>query len=127
MAMECPYKPGNPAALQQQSSIKEDAIEPIPQPPTHWFTRNLPEMNPSFPISSLWRLAAIYGDIYKLDLVTRQQILVSSHELVNEVMDESRFQKSPTGPLKELRALLGDGLFSAYGHEEVRSSGECDP
>ncbi|KAI0444421.1 cytochrome P450 [Xylaria telfairii] len=116
--MECPYKPGNSAAMQQEHGIKENAIVPIPQPPTHWFTRNLPEMDPSFPLSSIWRLAAVYGDIFKLDLVSRRNVVVSSHELVNEVMDESRFKKSPTGPLKELRALLGDGLFSAYGHEE---------
>ncbi|TGJ85736.1 hypothetical protein E0Z10_g3030 [Xylaria hypoxylon] len=117
--MECPYKPGGSAATQQQQhSVNENAIVPIPQPPTHWFTRNLPEMDPSFPISSLWRLAAVYGDIFKLDLVTRQAVVISSHELINEVMDESRFRKNPTGPLTELRALLGDGLFTAYWNEE---------
>lgn len=119
--MECPYKPGNSAAMQQGHGIKENEIVPIPQPPTHWFTRNLPEMDPSFPLLSILRLAAVYGDIFKLDLVSRRSVVISSYELVNEVMDESRFKKSPTGPLKELRALLGDGLFSAYGHEEVRS------
>lgn len=117
--MECPYKPGDQAAAQQQHSTDENATVPIPQPPTHWFTRNLPEMNPAFPVSSFWRLAPIYGDIFKLDLITRQTIVISSWELVNEVMNESRFEKSTTGPLKELRVLLGDGLFSAYGSEEV--------
>ncbi|KAJ2988204.1 hypothetical protein NUW58_g4103 [Xylaria curta] len=116
--MACPYKPDNAAAAQQEHGIDEKAIVPIPQPPAHWFIRNLPEMDPSFPVSSLWRLQAIYGDIFKLDLVNRQTVVISSHELFNEVMDESRFVKSPTGPLKELRALLGDGLFTAYGHEE---------
>ncbi|KAI0869752.1 cytochrome P450 [Hypoxylon argillaceum] len=116
--MECPYKPGDQAAAQQQHSTDENATVPIPQPPTHWFTRNLPEMNPAFPVSSFWRLAPIYGDIFKLDLITRQTIVISSWELVNEVMNESRFEKSTTGPLKELRVLLGDGLFSAYGSEE---------
>ncbi|RYC58691.1 hypothetical protein CHU98_g7518 [Xylaria longipes] len=116
--MECPYKPGNSAASQQEHSVNENEIVPIPQPPTHWFTRNLPEMEPSFPLSSFWRLAAVFGDIYKLDLISYRIVVVSSYELVNEAMDVSRFQKSPTGGLKELRALLGDGLFSAYGHEE---------
>ncbi|KAI0451948.1 hypothetical protein F5B21DRAFT_506720 [Xylaria acuta] len=117
--MECPYKPGDSAATQQEHSINENRILPIPQPPTHWLIRNLPEMDPPFPLSSIWRLAAVFGDIFKLDLVSRQMVVVSSYELFNEVMDESRFQKSPTGGLKELRALLGDGLFSVYGHEEV--------
>ncbi|KAI1108826.1 cytochrome P450 [Nemania sp. NC0429] len=115
--MECPYKPGNSVATQPAHSANGDANLPIPQPPTHLFTRNLPEMDPSFPVSSLWRLAAIYGDVFKLDLVTSQRVVVSSHELFSEVMDESRFQKSPSGGLKELRVLLGDGLFSAYPHE----------
>ncbi|KAI0427039.1 cytochrome P450 [Xylaria sp. FL1042] len=117
--MECPYKPGSQSAPQQKhDNINEDAIMPIPQPPTHWFTRNLPDMDPSFPLSSYWRLAAIYGDIFKLDLVTRTAVVLSSYELINEVMDESRFRKQPSGPLRELRALLGDGLFTAFWDEE---------
>ncbi|KAI0535776.1 cytochrome P450 [Xylaria digitata] len=115
--MECPYKPGGSAVTQQGHSVNEGAIVPIPQPPLHWFTRNLPEMDPSFPVSAFWRLAAIYGDIFKLDLVARKAVVISSYELINEVMDESRFRKNPTGPLKELRALLGDGLFTAYWNE----------
>ncbi|KAI1361816.1 cytochrome P450 [Xylaria arbuscula] len=114
--MTCPYKPGSPAGAPR--NIGEDAIVPIPQPPTHWFTGNLAEMDASFPASSFWRLAAIYGDIFKLDLVVRQAVVVSSYELVNEVMDETRFRKKPTGPLKELRGLLGDGLFTAFWEEE---------
>ncbi|KAJ3570152.1 hypothetical protein NPX13_g5828 [Xylaria arbuscula] len=114
--MTCPYKPGSPEAAPR--NIREDAIVPIPQPPTHWFTGNLAEMDASFPASSFWRLAAIYGDIFKLDLVVRQAVVVSSYELVNEVLDETRFRKKPTGPLKELRGLLGDGLFTAYWEEE---------
>ncbi|RWA11113.1 hypothetical protein EKO27_g3987 [Xylaria grammica] len=116
--MECPYKPGGSAGAQQQHGINETSTVPIPQPPTHWFTRNLPEMDPSFPVASLWRLAAVYGDIFKLDLVARQAVVVSSYELINEIMDQSRFRKNPSGPLKELRALLGDGLFTAYWDEE---------
>ncbi|KAI0855196.1 cytochrome P450 [Xylaria cubensis] len=116
--MECPYKPNSSAATQQEHGIKEDEIIPIPQPPAHWFIGNLPEMDPSFPLSSIWRLADEFGDIYKLNLVSRQNVFVSSYELSNELMDESRFQKSPTGGTKELRALLGDGLFTAYGDEE---------
>ncbi|KAI0183157.1 cytochrome P450 [Xylaria flabelliformis] len=116
--MECPFKPDSSAATQQEHSINEDEIIPIPQPPAHWFIGNLPEMDPSFPLSSIWRLGDVFGDIYKLDLVTRKNVFVSSYELANELMDETRFHKSPTGGTKELRALLGDGLFTAYGDEE---------
>ncbi|KAI0976920.1 cytochrome P450 [Xylaria arbuscula] len=116
--MACPYKPGGSAATPQQHGANEDAIVPIPQPPTHWFTGNLQEMDPSFPASSFWRLAEVYGDIFKLDLVTRKAVVLSSHELISEVMDESRFRKNPSGPLRELRALLGDGLFTSSWNEE---------
>ncbi|KAI0389114.1 cytochrome P450 [Xylariaceae sp. FL0594] len=119
--MSCPYKPSAPPAAAQQDSsddVPEDALVPIPQPPTHWFVGNLPEMNPSFPLSSIWRMADIYGDIYKVDLKTVTVVVISSYELINEVMDTSRFQKKPTGTLYELRSFLGDGLFTAFGDEE---------
>ncbi|KAI1291550.1 cytochrome P450 [Xylaria venustula] len=116
--MACPYKPGGSATTPEQHEAKENAIVPIPQPPTHWFTGNLREMDPAFPASSFWRLAEVYGDIFKLDLVARKAVILSSYELINEVMDETRFRKKPSGPLRELRALLGDGLFTAYWNEE---------
>ncbi|KAI0203711.1 cytochrome P450 [Astrocystis sublimbata] len=116
--MSCPYTPEESAAKQPVTSVKDDDIVPIPQPPTHWFTRNLPEVDPAFPVSSMWRLSGQFGDIYKLDLVSRTNVVVSSHELTDEIMDESRFEKEPSGGTRELRALLGDGLFTAYKHEE---------
>lgn len=116
----CPYNPeSTPAARKTSQQINKIADEPIPQPPIHWFTKNLPEINPSFPTSSIWRLADIYGPIYKLDFVTRQSIVLSSHELINEACDEDRFDKHVKGSLEETRALLGDGLFTAYPDEPV--------
>lgn len=38
--------------------------------------------------------------------------------LQNELCDETRFQKSVTGTLLELRRGVGDGLFTAYNHEK---------
>lgn len=38
---------------------------------------------------------------------------MSSQELVNEICDEKRFRKIVGGPLKEIRAFAGDGLFTA--------------
>jgi cytochrome P450/NADPH-cytochrome P450 reductase len=115
----CPYNPGGPAAPKEKRIINEDANEPIPQPPVHWFTGNISELDPAFPVAAVWRLAKIYGDIYKLDLVTREAVIISSYELINEVMDEDRFEKSVSGGLKEVRALAGDGLFTAYNDEPV--------
>lgn len=95
------------------------SLEPIPQPPTHLYgvLANLPEIDPSFPLSSFWRLHALYGPIFQLDLVSRKVIVLSSYELAHEVMDDERFEKVITAGLKELRPLIKDGLFSAFPHE----------
>lgn len=120
--MSCPYDSTAVATKNKSdvTSTSSDAKElPIPQPPVHWFTGNLPELDPSFPSASIWRLADLYGPIYKLDFVTRQAVVISSHELINQACDEDHFDKSVNGGLKEARALAGDGLFTAFPEEPV--------
>lgn len=107
-----------PAAGKKQR-IDETKLCPIPQPPTAWLTGNLSELNPAFAAQSVWRLAGIYGDIFQLDLVSEKVIVVSSHELVRECFDQSRFDKGITGAVTEVRDLLGDGLFTGKTQEEV--------
>ena len=46
------------------------------------------------------------------------RILVGSQKLVNEVCDQDRFMKIPTKVLQEIRALTGDGLFTAFIEEK---------
>lgn len=45
-------------------------------------------------------------------------LIISSYELVNEVCNEKRFKKDIRGVLNEVRAGVGDGLFTATGAEE---------
>jgi cytochrome P450 / NADPH-cytochrome P450 reductase len=96
---------------------EDHTLIPIPQPPTSWFRGNLPDIDPSFMISSVWKLADIWGPIFQLDFVARKMIVISNHEMIDEVCDDSRFQKFVSGNLEQTRALLGDGLFSAYSEE----------
>lgn len=91
----------------------------IPQPPTHWIIGNAGEIDPKFPISSIWRLADLYGPIYKLNIVGNEFLVLSSFELVNEVCDDDRFEKYVGGALEKVRMLAGDGLFTAYSGEPV--------
>src|SRR5262249_13148643 len=42
---------------------------------------------------------------------------VSGFDLVDELCDESRFDKSVRGALRRLRSFAGDGLFTAYTQE----------
>ena len=44
--------------------------------------------------------------------------MIGSQELVNELCDEKRFVKNPSGPLKQVRNGVGDGLFTAFDGEE---------
>lgn len=57
------------------------------------------------------------GEIYKINILGTDQYVVTTNELVNELCDEKRFQKSIMGSLVEARAGANDGLFTAYNHE----------
>ena len=96
-------------------------IVPIPQPPTHayGFLGNLPDVDPSFALKSLRHLSELYGPIYLLDLINRKFLVVSSYELAHEVCDDEHYEKTVSGPTRELRALSKDSLFTAFNHEPV--------
>ncbi len=89
----------------------------VPQPPTRPIVGNIGELDSAAPIQSMMKLAKTYGPIYKLTIFGKDMYVVSSQELVNELSDETRFQKRIHGPLKEIRAFAGDGLFTAYNSE----------
>jgi cytochrome P450/NADPH-cytochrome P450 reductase len=44
-------------------------------------------------------------------------VFISTHELFAEVCDETRFEKHLVAPLKQLRQVVGDGLFTAHTEE----------
>lgn len=43
---------------------------------------------------------------------------ISTRELANELCDEKRFRKFVGGPLGQVRAFAGDGLFTAQTYPE---------
>ena len=118
MSSRCPFNDGSGSVPHPMTSPVEQV--PIPQPPTYLFglLGNIPEMDPSFPAKSLWRLNELYGPIVKLQL-KNDVILLSSQEYVNEICDEDRFEKVPGTNLLEVRPLLGDGLFTAFPNEKA--------
>lgn len=89
----------------------------IPQPPIKPLIGNLCDLDTSTPVQSLMALAQDYGPIFKVRIIDRETIVVSSQELVDELSDETRFRKAVHAPLQEIRAFAGDGLFTAYGTE----------
>ncbi|KAK4188550.1 cytochrome P450 [Podospora australis] len=126
--MSCPFdhtaaaaaaavtKPEKEATPRTSAEIGEG--EPIPQPPERWLTGNLGELDPTFAVGSFWKLAEIYGPIFTLNLVKRKVIVISSHELINEVCDDKRFDKHVTGVQESIRLFVKNGLFTAYSDEE---------
>lgn len=58
----------------------------------------------------------LYGPIFQVNL-GGPRIMVGNQELANEVFDQDRFKKIPRGALVEIRALTGDGLFTAFLEE----------
>ncbi|TYS21429.1 cytochrome P450 [Bacillus subtilis] len=90
---------------------------PIPQPKTFGPLGNLPLIDKDRPTLSLIKLAEEQGPIFQIYTPAGTTIVVSGHELVKEVCDEERFDKSIEGALEKVRAFSGDGLFTSWTHE----------
>ncbi|MEA2915257.1 MAG: cytochrome / NADPH-cytochrome reductase, partial [Bradyrhizobium sp.] len=71
----------------------------------------------STPIQHMTRMARELGPIFWLDMMGTPLVVVSGHDLVDELSDEKRFDKSVKGSLRRVRAVAGDGLFTAYTNE----------
>jgi cytochrome P450/NADPH-cytochrome P450 reductase len=65
------------------------------------------------PVQSLLALSKELGDIYRLQLPGGELLVVSSQHLVDELCDESRFDKKVSGALYNIRDIALDGLFTA--------------
>ena len=65
------------------------------------------------PVQSLMTLAEEMGEIYQLRLPGGKLLVVSSQRLVDELSDESRFDKKVSGALYNIRDIALDGLFTA--------------
>src|SRR6201994_1086218 len=88
-------------------------LSPIPQPPTKPVVGNMLSLDSSAPVQNLARLAKELGPIFWLDMMGAPIVIVSGHDLVEELSDEKRFDKVVRGALRRVRAVGGDGLFTA--------------
>src|SRR3984957_5690218 len=91
----------------------KDRVSPIPHPPTKPVVGNMLSLDSSAPVQNLARLARELGPIFWLDMMGAPIVIVSGHDLVDELSDEKRFDKAVRGPLRRVRAIAGDGLFTA--------------
>src|SRR3982075_1527629 len=88
-------------------------LSPIPHPPTKPVVGNMLSLDWSAPVQNLARLARELGPIFWLDMMGAPLLVVSGDALVDELSDEKRFDKAVRGPLRRVRAVAGDGLFTA--------------
>src|ERR1700757_2982568 len=95
----------------------KNRLNPIPHPPTKPVVGNMLSLDPSAPIQNLTRLTKELGPIFWLDMMGAPIVVVSGHDLVDELSDEKRFDKVVRGALRRVRAVGGDGLFTADTNE----------
>lgn len=92
-------------------------MERIPQPPQKFLLGNMLDLSAGEPVQDMIRLAREYGPIYRMVFRNRVVVIVSGQELVNELSDEKRFDKTIRGALGLVRRFSGDGLFTAKTQE----------
>jgi len=89
----------------------------IPQPRLRPIVGNLLDLDQEKGIFGLTELADTYGPLYRLQMLGNDLVVAGSQELVDELCDESRFDKALSRPLQNVRDFAGDGLFTAETQE----------
>jgi len=90
-----------------------DSLSSIPHPPKKPIVGNMLSVDSNAPVQHLAKLAKELGPIYWLDMMGAPIVIVSGADLVDELSDEKRFDKAVRGALRRVRAIAGDGLFTA--------------
>lgn len=92
-------------------------LDPIPHPPKKPVVGNMLSLDSNAPVQDLVRLTKELGPIFWLDMMGAPLVIVSGHDLIDELSDEKRFDKAVRGSLRRVRAVGGDGLFTADTNE----------
>lgn len=92
--------------------VETNRLHPIPKPAGKPVVGNVLSIDPDAPLQNLMEMAKELGPIFWLDMMGAPMVMVSGPELVKELCDETRFGKVVRGPLKRVRAVGGDGLFT---------------
>src|ERR1700760_443877 len=88
-------------------------LHPIPHPPKKPVVGNMLSLDTTAPVQHLARLVKELGPIFWLDMMGAPLVIVAGHDLIDELSDEKRFDKVVRGALRRVRAVGGDGLFTA--------------
>jgi cytochrome P450 / NADPH-cytochrome P450 reductase len=89
-------------------------IDGLPGPRGLPFVGNVLDIDSANPFESMLEMAREYGPLYRLSVPGGHRLLVSGVELVDEICDDTRFDKLVGGGLAKLRGGgVGAGLFTA--------------
>ncbi|NQU38300.1 MAG: cytochrome P450, partial [Actinobacteria bacterium] len=69
------------------------------------------------PTQSLMDLASELGPIYQFESPGHNDLVVTGGDLVEELLDESRFEKNLGAEMLVMREAVGDGVFSSWTQE----------
>ena len=92
-------------------------LERIPMPDKKPVVGNMLSVDKDQPLQSLMQLTRDLGPIFRMDMMGTPLVIASGHELVEELCDETRFDKAVRGSLRRVRAIGGDGLFTGDTQE----------
>ena len=101
--------------LEPSAAIAQE--NPIPAPAGLPLVGNLLQLPRGRLTQHLTRIAGDFDGIFEIDFAGYRAAFVTSAELAAEVCNEKRFRKIIGPPLSILRAVAGDGLFTAHGDE----------
>src|ERR1700738_3804946 len=88
-------------------------LSPIPRPSTKPVVGNMLSLDSTAPVQHLARMAKELGPIFWLDMMGAPIVIVSGHDLVEELSDEKRLDRGVRVSLRGVRAVGGDGFFPA--------------
>ena len=88
---------------------QEQKLERIPMPDKMPVVGNMLSVDKDQPLQSLMEMARDLGPIMRMDMMGTPLVVVSGHDLVDELCDETRFDKAVRGSLRRVRAIGGDG------------------
>lgn len=91
---------------------EQKTLLPIPKPSGYPLLGNILSVSADTPLQGLSAIADELGPIYCLNMMGTPIVMVSGADLVEELCDETRFDKSVRGALRKLRVIGGDGLFT---------------
>ena len=108
---------GKDTSLTGSASTDAPQLERIPMPDKAPLLGNVLSVDKDKPLQSLMDLTRKLGPIIRMDMMGTPLVVVSGHDLVDELCDESRFDKAVRGALRRVRAIGGDGLFTGDTQE----------